>query len=324
MLKIALDAMGGDKAPSEIVRGAVMAVERSNGRFSVVLTGPEATVRRELEQCGYSEQLIEVIDAPQLVAMDESPANVVKHMPESSLVKCVALQKEGAVQASISAGNSGAMMAASMMILGRIPGVNRPAISCLIPTNKQKTVVLDCGANVDEKPQYLVDWAICGAVYAEKVLGRNNPTVGLLNIGEEAKKGPELERTVYQLLQSSPVNFIGNVEPREFIQGAVDVLVTGGFSGNLLLKFVESFYTLHLQQFGFIDTPQGRAFEEEWNYDNHGGALLIGLHGTGVIAHGRAEAKAIAAAIDAAWNFAHHQVSRRIEERLAPLQEGNS
>lgn len=320
MLKIALDAMGGDKAPNQIVRGAVMAAERSAGRFSIVLTGPEALIKSELAALGYSGNLIEVVDAPELVAMDESPASVVKNRPESSLVKAVTLQKMGLVQASVSAGNSGAMMAASMMILGRIAGVNRPAIACLIPTMEGKTVVLDCGANVDEKPQYLVDWATCGCVYAETVLERKKPRVALLNIGEESKKGPELERTVHQMLKETMHNFVGNVEPGEFMRGGTDVLVTGGFSGNLLLKFVEAFYYLHSHYFGLIDTVKGREFDAEWNYDNHGGALLIGLHGTGVIAHGRAEAKAICAAIEAAWSFAHHEVSRKIEERLAPSQ----
>lgn len=320
MVKIALDAMGGDKAPRETVRGAVLAVERSQGRFSLVLTGPQELLRAELDLTGYRGDLIEIVDAPQLVEMDESPASVVKNRPESGLVKAVALQKEGVVQASISAGNSGAMMAASMMVLGRISGVARPAIGCLIPTMEGKTVVLDCGANVDEKPQYLLDWATCGAVYAEAVLGRNEPRVGLLNIGEEAKKGPEMERAAHQLLTDAPLNFIGNVEPGEFMRGGTDVLVTGGFSGNLLLKFVEAFYHLHSKTFGLIDTPEGQAFDREWNYDNHGGALLIGLHGTGVIAHGRAEAKAICAAIEAAWSFAYHDVSRKIEDRLASTQ----
>ena len=318
MLKVALDAMGGDKAPGEIVRGAVMAAEASEGRYSIVLTGPKELVGEELAKAGYKGDLIEVVDAPQLVAMDEHPAAVLKTKPDSGLVKCVALQKAGLVQASVSAGNSGAMMASSMMLLGRIPAVSRPAIAAELPTMGEPVLMLDCGANVDNKPQQLVDWAHCGAVYAEAVMGRKNPRVALLNIGEEEKKGPELEQTVHQMLKQTKLNFVGNAEPGEVLRGKnLDVVVTGGFSGNLLLKAIEAFFYLHQKAFGDVDTPAGRDFNARWDYDKQGAALLLGLQGTALIAHGRAEAPAIKAAVEAAWRFANGDVSRKIAELMA-------
>ena len=321
MLKVALDAMGGDKAPGEIVRGAVMAAEASEGRYSIVLTGPKELVREEIAKAGYKGDLIEVVDAPQLVAMDEHPAAVLKTKPDSGLVKCVALQKAGLVQASVSAGNSGAMMASCMMLLGRIPGVSRPAIAAEVPSMKGPVLMLDCGANVDNKPQQLVDWAHCGAVYAEAVMGKANPRVGLLNIGEEEKKGPELEVEVHQMLKASSLNFVGNVEPGEYLRGGTDVLVTGGFSGNLLLKTMEGVYEVVVRLFGdALSSSKGAGFVEGWNYDKQGGALLIGLQGTGIIAHGRAEAPAIKAALEQAWKFASGEVSRKIAERMAAAQ----
>src|SRR5215217_890588 len=189
MIKVALDAMGGDNAPEAVVEGAVLAAREAAGRYGIVLTGPEDVIRAELSKHGWSGEGIEIFHAPDIVAMDDSPAAVLKTKPNSGLVACVSLQKAGKVQASISAGNSGAMMAACLMILGRVGQISRPAIACVMPSLGKKAVVLDCGANVDEKPATLVHFAICGSVYAEAVLGRSNPTVGLLNMGEEEKKG---------------------------------------------------------------------------------------------------------------------------------------
>ncbi len=317
MVKVALDAMGGDNAPSVVIEGALSAVREFNGKLIVVLTGPQEIVRAELAKHGEeSNPWIEVIDAPQIVEMDESPSNVLKTKTESGLVKCVALQKAGVVQASISAGNSGAMMAASLMLLGRIGKIARPAIACLMPSKSGTTVMLDCGANVDEKATTLRDFAICGSVYSKHILGHADPSVGLLNIGEEEKKGSEVIQETFHLLKESPLNFYGNIEGGDVIQGTTNVIVCSGFVGNIVLKLMEGFFDFHKTQFGEINSDEGRRFAQEWDYDNFGGALLLGLNGNGIIAHGRANAKAIHAALRTAYGIAEKEISKKIAERL--------
>lgn len=316
MVKVALDAMGGDHAPSAIVEGAVHAAKEYTGQFGILLAGPEPLLQAELDKLGYQGDMIEIVDAPEIVGMDESPASILKTKPNSGLVRCVTLQKEGRAQASVSAGNSGAMMATCLMTLGRIPGISRPAIAVLAPSAKQKYILLDCGANVDEKPQTLFDFAICGKVFAEEVLQRKNPTVGLLNIGEEEKKGTEVLQETYQLLKSSDLNFVGNVEGRGLLKGEADVVVTSGAVGNVALKMMEGFYSLHKEFFGTIDSPEGQRFEEEWNYETYGGAMLLGLNGTGIISHGSSGPAAIKVALKTAADFAQAKVSENIAKSL--------
>ncbi len=319
MLKVALDAMGGDNAPEAVVEGAVLAAREAAGRYGIVLAGPQDTVQSLLNKFGWSGDGIEVFHAPGIVTMDDSPTSVLKTKTDSGLVACVQLQKMGQVHASISAGNSGAMMAACLMILGRIGQISRPAIACAMPSLGQKTVVLDCGANVDEKPQTLVHFGICGSVYAEEVLGRKNPRVGLLNMGEEEKKGPESLQEAHQLLKQAPLNFIGNVEGRDLLKGEVDVVVTPGYTGNVILKLMEGFHEYHLQLFGQIDSVAGRQFEHDWDYSNFGAALLLGLNGTGLITHGRADAKAIKNGLDAAFRQAEAGIVDKIAAKLAQV-----
>jgi glycerol-3-phosphate acyltransferase PlsX len=317
MIKVALDAMGGDNAPEAVVEGAVLAAREAAGRYGIVLTGPQEIVAPLIAKFGGSDLGIEIFHAPDIVAMDDSPAAVLKTKPNSGLVACVALQKAGKVQASISAGNSGAMMAACLMILGRVGQISRPAIACVMPSLGKKTVVLDCGANVDEKPATLVHFGICGSVFAEAVLGRPNPTVGLLNMGEEEKKGPESLQEAHQLLKQAPLNFIGNVEGRDLLKGEVDVIVTPGYAGNVVLKLMEGFHEYHLKLFGQIDSPAGRQFEHDWDYSNFGAALLLGLNGAGLITHGRADAKAIKNGLEAAYQQAASGVADKIAAKLA-------
>lgn len=319
MIKVALDAMGGDNAPEAVVEGAVLAAREAAGRYGIVLTGPQDTVAPLLEKFGGAGLGIEIFHAPDIVAMDDSPAAVLKTKPNSGLVACVALQKAGKVQASISAGNSGAMMAACLMILGRVGTISRPAIACVMPSLLKPTVVLDCGANVDEKPATLVHFAICGSVYAEAVLGRESPKVGLLNMGEEEKKGPESLQEAHQLLKQAPVNFTGNVEGRDLLKGEVDVIVTPGYTGNVVLKLMEGFHEYHLKLFGTIDSPAGRQFEHDWDYSNFGAALLLGLNGCGLITHGRADAKAIKNGLEAAYQQAAAGVTEKIAAKLTQV-----
>ncbi len=316
MIKIAVDAMGGDNAPAVVVEGAVQAVKGSSEDLHIVLAGPQALVKAELQKAGYNGSAISIFNAPQIVEMDDAPTNVLKSKSESGLVSCVALQKKGIVQASISAGNSGAMMAACLMILGRAGKISRPSIACEVPSLKRKVVLLDCGANVDEKPINLIHFAICGSIYAEHALKYDNPKVALLNIGEEEKKGTETIQEAYKILKKAPLNFIGNVEGHDIIKGKADVVVTHGYTGNVILKLMEGFYELHHTIFGKIDTPEGRRFSEEWNYANTGGALLLGLNGTGIITHGRADAKVIKMAIFTAAQHVSSKVAEKISQKV--------
>ncbi|MCK9181475.1 MAG: phosphate acyltransferase PlsX [Fibrobacteraceae bacterium] len=321
MISIALDALGGDFAPDVVIDGAIKAVNGSDGTFNIVLCGPKADVEAKLKQFGYQGNAISVVDAPDPVAMDEHPTDVLRKKQHSGLVTCVALQKKGLVQASVSAGNSGAMMASCLMILGRTSeNFARPPIGCIVPTASGSSILVDAGANVDEKPLVLKDFALAGSVFAECHLGIKNPKVGLLNMGEEEKKGPVAVQEAHQLLKTAPINFIGNIEGRDVVLGKADVIVCSGYVGNVVLKMLEGFYELHQKMFGKIDTPAGKKFDEMWDYRTAGGALLLGLKGTGIIAHGRSDAKAIEQAVKVAYTFAANNVPQKVGEKLAGIQ----
>lgn len=311
--------MGGDHAPAAIVEGAIQAAKENQDKFRIVLTGPEDVIKSQFQAFGYDGAGIDIFHAPDLVAMDDSPTAVLKTKQNSGLVTCVSLQKAGKVQASISAGNSGAMMAACLMVLGRVPSIPRPAIACDVPSFGKKVTLLDCGANVDEKASTLVAFGICGSVYAEEMLGRKNPTVGLLNMGEEEKKGTEVLQEAHQLLKQAPINFIGNVEGRDIMYNAPDVVVTPGYTGNVVLKLMEGFYEYHLKMFGKIDSPEGNQFHQDWDYANFGAAMLLGLNGTGLITHGRANAKVIKNGLLLAYRLAENKVSEKIAAKLSQV-----
>lgn len=320
MVKVALDALGGDFAPDVVVEGAVNAANK-NPNLHIVLCGPEALVKAKLSKLGYVGNGISVVDAPDPVAMDEHPVKVLKNKPHSGLVTCVALQKKGLVDASVSAGNSGAMMASCLMLLGRTSDkFSRPPIGCVIPTSKRRIVLVDGGANVDERATTLVDFAIAGSAFAETYFGYEKPKVGLLNMGEEEHKGPAVLQEAHQLLKTAPVNFIGNIEGETLIKGAADVVVASGFTGNVVLKLLEGFYELHQSLFGTIDSEAGRKFSEMWDYRLTGGALLLGLNGTGIIAHGRSDALAIEKAVEVAAAYASKGVAKNVNERLSAIK----
>jgi phosphate acyltransferase len=319
MIKVALDAMGGDHAPKAIVEGAILAAKESQGKYGIVLTGPEDVVKSTMASFGYDGAGIEIFHAPDIVAMDDSPTAVLKTKQNSGLVACVSLQKAGKVQASISAGNSGAMMAACLMVLGRVGSMPRPAIACDVPSFGRNITLLDCGANVDEKAPALVHFGICGSIYAETMLGIKNPKVGLLNMGEEEKKGTEVLQEAHQLLKQAPINFVGNVEGRDIMLGEIDVIVTGGYTGNVVLKLMEGFYEYHVKTFGSIAGAAGDQFHEDWDYSNRGGAMLLGLKGTGLITHGRANAKVIKNGLDLAYRLASSQVAEKIAAKLTQV-----
>lgn len=327
-MKIAVDAMGGDFAPQEIVAGAVEAAK--NLGISVILVGPEEIIRQELGKYTYPKELVEIEPANEIIAMDDHPATAVREKKNSSLVVANKLVKEGRASAVVSAGNSGAAMAASLMELKRIPGIARPAITIPLPTLKGLSVLLDAGANADCDPEYLVQFAIMGSIYLEKVLGCKFPKVALLNIGEEETKGNKLSIEAHKLLKNAPINFIGNIEGKDLLSGEADVIVCDGFVGNIALKLVEgvahTFYTLMKNTLkanpltalaGAIVRPSlKKNIWSKMDYSEYGGAILLGVNGVSMISHGRSNAKAIRNAIRAAKQAVTEGVVGIIPNRL--------
>lgn len=308
MIRVALDAMGGDHAPRETVAGAVAAA-RAYG-VEVALVGQTAAIEAELARHQTAGLALPVVEAPELIGMDEHAANAARRKPNSSIHVALRQVKDGQAVGMVSAGNSGAVMAAALFVLGRVPGIERPAIGTVLPTAAGRTLLIDAGANTDPKPGQLVQFGQMGAIYAERVLGIAGPRVGLLSNGEEAGKGNELVLATHPLLAASGLNFIGNVEGRDIPAGAVDVVVTDGFTGNVALKVSEGvssllFGLLRQELRGSLVTkalaaglrPAFRRVGARLDYREVGGAPLLGVEGITIIAHGRSDALAIQNAI---------------------------
>ncbi len=304
-MRIALDAMGGDHAPREVVKGAVAAA-REQG-IDVVLVGRNGTLESELRNLQWD---LPIIDASEVVGFEESPAKAVRAKRDSSIVVGMNLLKRGDVSAFVSAGNSGAVVTAAILILGRVEGVERPALSFLFPPPWPYVLFLDVGANVDCKPSHLVQFARMGSVYMERLLQIERPRIGLLSNGEEDSKGNRLVREGNRLLKESNLNFVGNVEGKDVVKGTVDVVVTDGFTGNVVLKANEGFSEsmllslrqklasrLYLKVAAFFLEPALRSFTKKLEYSEYGGAPLLGVNGNVVVAHGRSDANAIKNAI---------------------------
>jgi phosphate acyltransferase len=311
-MRVAVDAVGGDHGPDVVVAGVVAGARRFGA--GLLLAGPEGEVRRSLSRVNTTGVDIEIRDAPDLVAMDESPSQAVRRKPKSGINVAFEAVKRGEAGAMVSAGNSGAVMAAALMLLGRIPGVDRPAIASPLPSRHGYSLVLDLGAVTDPRPQSLVQFAQMGAVYAERVMGIAHPTVGLLSNGEEATKGNALVQEAHALLAIAPgINFHGNVEGRDIPRGVVDVVVTDGFTGNVALKIAEGAASLvgDVIREELMSSPLNKlaaallkpAFaraKKRIDYAETGGALLLGTNGVVVIAHGRSNVTAMENAIGVA------------------------
>jgi glycerol-3-phosphate acyltransferase PlsX len=304
-MKIALDAMGGDHAPSVPVQGALAALDEFGNELRLILVGPEARLRAELEKQGRAaEPRIEIADAHEVVTMHDSAGRAVREKRDSSLLRAIELHKEGAADAVVSAGHTGAQMAASYMALGLIEGVRRPTIGGLLPVHGGRfCVLLDVGANIDCKPKNLLQFAIMGCVFMEIMTGTANPRVGLLSIGEEKTKGNEQVQATHYLLEESGLNFVGNLEGGDVMAGKADVVVCDGFVGNILLKFAESLGTLFLNRVKGLPVEDSRLAEgmkqmqKEFDYAEIGGVPLLGINGISIICHGRSSPKAIKNAI---------------------------
>jgi phosphate acyltransferase len=326
MLKIAVDAMGGDRAPDAVVEGARLAAGDLD--VEIVLVGRKEVIEPKLGRRPSSGAL-RIVNAAEAVAMDESPSAAIRRR-DSSLKVAYELMDRGEVQAVVSAGNSGAMMAIGMFVLGKLPQVDRPAISVVLPTPGNGTVIIDAGANVDCKARQLVQFAMMGSIYSQEVLGVHTPRVGILSNGEEESKGNDLTRAASDLLAQTPLNYIGYVEGRDFFNGSVDVVVCDGFTGNVALKTMEglagfisgvlkgAFRETALSRLGYLMSrgPLMRAYRR-LDYREYGGAPLLGLSGVAIVAHGGSGPKEIKNAIRVAKDAAAHDINRRIMELLA-------
>ena len=332
-MRIALDAMGGDKAPVAIVDGAIEAAAEAAGRFDLILVGRQDELERYISERGLSPGNIEIVHAPDVIGMSESPAAAVRRKRESSIAVAMRLHKDGVADAVVSAGNTGAAVASSLLSLGRMPGIDRPAIAIFYPSRNGGSIVLDGGANSDNVPKHLEQFACMGAAYAEVFLGRKNPRVGLLNIGEESSKGSELTREAHALLAASGLNFVGNVEGRDVIAGNVDVVVTDGFTGNILLKFSESVAhylgsmikegiegSLRAKIGAALMKPVLKTMGKTLDYAEYGGMPLLGINGVTIIGHGASNAKAIKNAVLAAERFVELDVNRSIKDKIKDNQ----
>jgi glycerol-3-phosphate acyltransferase PlsX len=327
-MRIGLDAMGGDKAPRSTVEGAVMAVNEYG--YHLTLIGAENVIRKKLKEYSYPSDKIDVVHASQEIEMHEAAALSVRKKRDSSIVRGVELLKKKQFDAFVSAGNTGAVVCAGTLSLRLLPGVDRPGIAVIFPTLTKPVVVIDVGANIDPKPLHLLQYGIMGDAYSKHILAKSNPTVGLLNIGEESTKGTDFVKDAHMMLSESKLNFIGNIEPREVYDGKADVVVCDGFIGNVFLKVTEGFAdaaaallkselekSSFITKFGALLTlPAFRALKKRVDASEHGGAPLMGVDGSIIIAHGASNTKAIKNAIRQAGENVNHQVNKHVIEEL--------
>ena len=304
MVRVALDAMGGEDAPRVPVRAALDALDRDDD-LEILLVGRPAAVREALGERASARRGLEVVAASEVVAMDEPPVQAVRRKRDSSIAVGLRLQRTGEADAFVSAGSTGAVMAASHLVLGPLPGVDRPAVAALFPTAAGQVLVLDVGAHVGARPRHLRQFAHLGAIYFRDLMGEGAPRVGLLNVGEEAEKGDEVVQEAHRLLAAdADLRFVGNVEGDGIVAGACDVLVCDGFVGNVLLKFYESVAELVVELAG--EGPRGEPSAglervlEVLDYTRHGGAPLLGVEGVSVICHGASPPRAVRNALGVA------------------------
>jgi glycerol-3-phosphate acyltransferase PlsX len=330
-LRIAVDAMGGDHAPEHPVAGAVLAARELGA--DIVLVGQREPIESALRQHTPAPD-VEIVHAEEVIGMDESPATALRRKRGSSIHVAAQLLRNGEVSGMVSAGNTGAVMVMAKLYVGSIEGVDRPALSVVLPTLLGHVVLLDVGANIDPRSQHLVQFGVMGHFFATQILGVKNPKVGLLSIGQEAGKGTDLIREGHAALRRSPLNFIGNIESNDIYSGATDVVVCDGFTGNVVLKTSEAVVEtmLYLLRDELTSTRRGklgarlaresfRNYRSRVDYASWGGAPLLGLKGSCVICHGRSSAKAIKNGIRVAIEYGEQRVSERIEEALRGLAD---
>lgn len=333
-MRIAVDAFGGDNAPDEIIKGCLSAVSSLN--CEIVLVGDETILRDKLKEFQYDENKIFIHHASQVIEGEDSPVEAVRHKRDSSMVIALELHKKGQADAVVSAGNTGAYLAGAFRYIGRIKGVKRPALTTFMPTvNRTRSVMMDVGANADCKPEYLAQFAQMGSLYAEKILGIENPKVYLVNIGTEEQKGNDLSQKAHALLKENPnINFCGNIESRELTTGFADVIVCDGFTGNVIIKSIEgtasalfgllkkSFMkTLFTKLAALVIKPHIKDIKSMLDYSEYGGVPLLGIDGVVIKAHGSSNAKAFENALKSAVIFAETNLNDELRNLYAPKEE---
>ncbi len=329
MTNIALDAMGGDNAPAEIVKGAVEAVEREPA-MKVFLVGIQEAIEKELIKYQYNKSQIEVVHAPEIIATAEPPVNAIRKKKDSSMVVGMKMVKSAQADAFVSAGSSGAILVGGQVIVGRIKGVERPPLAPLIPTEKGVTLLIDCGANVDARASHLVQFAKMGSIYMENVLGIKNPKVGIVNIGAEEDKGNALVKETFPLLkEEKDINFIGSVEAREIPHGQADVVVCEAFAGNIILKLYEGvgavlvskikegmMSTLRSKIGALLAKPALKQTLKQFDASEYGGAPLLGLNGLVVKTHGSSKSKEVCNTLLQCVTFKRQKINEKIKESI--------
>ncbi|RGV97484.1 phosphate acyltransferase PlsX [Ruminococcus sp. AF14-10] len=329
MTRVALDAMGGDNAPGEIVKGAVDAVN-SRKEIEVILTGKEEVIKQELAKYTYPEEQIRIVDATEVIETAEPPVMAIRRKKDSSIVKAMKLVKEGEADAFVSAGSSGAVLVGGQVIVGRIKGIERAPLAPLIPTAKGVSLLIDCGANVDARPSHLVQFAKMGSIYMEHVIGVKKPKVGIVNIGAEEEKGNALVKETFPMLKAcEDIDFIGSVEARDIPSGVADVIVCEAFVGNVILKLYEGLgatliskikggmmSTLRSKIGALLVKPALKETLKTFDASEYGGAPLLGLNGLVVKTHGSSTAKEVKNSILQCVQFHEQKINEKIQEGL--------
>lgn len=328
-VKVAVDAMGGDNAPVEIIKGAIQAINE-NDHVKVYLTGKEEEIKRELEKYTYNSEQVEIVNATEVIEMAEPPVLAIRRKKDSSLVKAMYLVKEGTCDAYVSAGSTGATLVGGQVIVGRIKGVERPPLAPLIPTEKGCALLIDCGANVDARPSHLVQFAKMGSVYMENVVGIKNPKVAIVNIGAEEEKGNALVKETFPLLKNCPdINFIGSIEARDIPAGYADVIVCEAFVGNVILKLYEGvggtlikkvkagmMTSLRSKIGALLVKPALKETLKAFDLEQYGGAPMLGLNGLVVKTHGSSKAVEIKNSILQCITFTEQNINQKIKEKI--------
>lgn len=336
MIKIAVDAMGGDHAPSVVVEGVVDYIREnaSADDFGIILVGKEKEILKELKKYrNYRRELIEIVDAREEISMKEHFLSYWRKRDETSIKKAIDLIKSGEARAMVSAGNTGAVMALAKTSLGTIRSIDRPALAIMMPTLKGNSLLVDVGANTDSKPHNLVQFAMMGKVFLQNVYGNANPRIALMNIGEEEVKGNELTKATHGLLKNLDINFVGNVEGRDVFMGEADLIVTDGFTGNVTLKVSEGVVDVMLSmlrreimsnifsKIGFFFLKKSlKRIQKKLDYSEYGGALLLGVNGIVIIGHGRSNPKAIKNAIQLSYRFITERVLEKITDEIEKMK----
>lgn len=326
---IALDAMGGDYAPAETVKGAVEAVH-DYPEIKVILVGKEELIKEQLSRYSYREDAIDIVNASEIIDMGDVPTKAIREKKDSSLVVAMKLVKEGKADAVVSAGSTGAILVGGQLIVGRIKGIKRPALAPFLPSKKGFSLLIDCGANVDARPEHLLQFAQMGSVYFENVMGKKNPTVGIVNIGTEEEKGNQLVKETYPLLKEcKDINFVGSVEARDIAGGSADILVCEAFVGNVILKFFEGVAKTFLSCIkegimksfrtkigGVLIKPALKGLLGTFDVSSQGGAPLLGLNGLVVKAHGNSKSAEIKTALGQCITFKKNSIKEKITDMV--------